>query len=119
MIEQLRIVREHVDADQHLEAYIRRKIGPLDKYCPRRWRSSLRAEVMLRRQKVKQVSSDSAEVLLYLPHERATARATGVTFYAAIDTVEDKLKQQLKKYKDEHSPKFYRHLIRRLRARSD
>lgn len=118
MIKSLRIIGEHAEADDSLQQYISRKIGKLDKYLPRRARRTVRAEVVLRREKGKQTGDDTVEVLLYVPEKRLSAKAAASTMYTALDLVEEKLKQQLGKYKDEHSPRFYRHLLNRLRRRS-
>ena len=115
MIEQLRIVGEHAKVDDTLRQYAAAKLGRLDKYLPRRARRIARAEVMLRQDKGKRTGDATAEVLLHIPDERLTAKASAATLYMAVDLVEEKLKQQLGKYKDEHSHRFYRHLIRRLR----
>lgn len=117
MIEQLRIVGEHAKADETLKQYVLKKIGQLDKYLPYRARHIVQAEVMLKEEKGRRTGGDTVEVLLTVPDERITAKASAPTMYMAVDLVEDKLKQQLVKYKDEHSPRFYRHLMRRFRRR--
>jgi len=116
MIKSLRIIGEHAEADDSLQQYISQKIGNLDKYLPRRARRTARAEVVLRREKSKKVSGNTVEVLLYVPDKRLSAKAAAATMFMALDLVEEKLKQQLGKYKDEHSTRFYRHLIHRLRG---
>ena len=117
MIKQLRIIGERAEADEPLKQYITKKVGNLDKYLPRHARRTARAEVMLRQEKSKQTGDDTVEVLLYVPGKRLTAKASAASMYATLDLVEEKLRQQLGKYKDEHSPRFYRHLINRVRRR--
>lgn len=117
MIEHLRIVGEHAKADETLKQYVLKKIGNLDKYLPHRARHTVMAEVMLKEEKGKRTGDSTVEVLLNVPDDRIAAKSSAATMYMAIDLVEEKLKQQLGKYKDEHSPRFYRHLIRRMRRR--
>lgn len=117
MIEDLRIVGEHAKADDTLKQYVHEKIGRLDKYLTRRARRTVRGEVMLRREKGKRTGDNTVEVILVIPDARLTAKVSASTMFQGIDLVEEKLKQQLGKYKDEHSPRFYRHLMRRLRRR--
>ena len=88
-----------------LDKYVTRKIGKLDKYIPRSSRSNAHAEVFLKEFKVKTKKQCTCEVILHLPgHEIATSETT-LNIFAAVDIVEAKLKNQLRKYKDKKTPK--------------
>jgi ribosome-associated translation inhibitor RaiA len=52
---------------------------------------------------------------LHLPKDTLKVQETTMNMYAAVDIVEAKLKNQLKKYKDLHnSSRFRRHVIARF-----
>lgn len=114
MIKNIEITGLHMKVDDDLRKYVLKKIGLLDKYCSRRVKPNLRAEVVLKEGKAKDKNHCTCEVLLHLPNDRITISETTINLYAAIDIVEAKLKTKLKKYKETHDdPKFYRHLFRR------
>lgn len=117
MIEQLRVVSEHVVLTDGLKFYATTKIGKLDKYLPRRARRTVRVDVVLREEKGHRTSDDTVEVLLYVPGECLKAQASSDNMRAAIDAVEPKLRQQIERYRNEHSPRFYRHIMRRFGER--
>ena len=115
MIDRLDISGVHTDLDRAIEKYVQKKIGGLDRYVPRSARLSLHVEVKLKEARAKDRRLSTCEVIMHLPHEIITASETTINMYAAIDIIEVKLKQQLRKYKDQHlNPKFYRHLFKRL-----
>lgn len=89
--------------DEQTKKYVMKKIGNLDRFLPRHARKSVTAEV-----KLKEVNRDhgnkyEAEVILRVPDKRITAKDSTVNILAAIDIVELKLANQLRKYKDSHS----------------
>lgn len=105
MINKLEIAGIHTDADTDIQKYVKKKIGKLDSYMPRHARKSAHAEVKLKEAKSKDKKQCTVEVVLHVPGETVTAKETTVNMYAAIDIVEEKLKTQLKKYKDQNSAK--------------
>lgn len=114
----LEISGVHAPVDDKLKRYIRRKVGGLERYVPRRARRSAWAEVKLKETGASSKSRNecSCEVILHLPDEPITVQETTVNMYAAVDIAEEKLKQRLRKYKDLHSPAKLRHrLFRRGR----
>ena len=116
MIENLQINGVHADVDNDLHKYAVKKIGHLDKYMSKHTQASAHAEIKLKESKAKDKRQHTAEVILHLPHENITAKESTMNIYAAVDIVEAKLRNQLKKYKEMHdSPKIHRRLIRHLR----
>lgn len=102
MIQQINISGVKYDLDAATKKYVTRKIGRLDRFLPRHARKSVTAEV-----KLKEVNRDhgnkyEAEVILHVPDKRITAKDSTMNVLAAIDIVELKLANQLKKYKDLH-----------------
>ncbi len=114
---QLTIERLHVAADSKVEKYAIDKIGKLDKYVPRHAKKTAHAQIRLKGGHGKGKKQFVCEVTMHLPHENITTTQDGISLNAAIDLAEDKLKNQLKKYKDKHviSP---RHKIQRLFRRT-
>lgn len=114
MISKLEIISVHTELDKNLQDHVNKKIGQLDQYVPRKSRESLQVTVRLKKDNVKNKNHSKCEVLMRLPHEMLDASATGETMFSAVDSVETKLKQQLRKYKELHTgPKFYRRIFKR------
>ncbi len=119
MIKKLEIDGVHMTVGDDLRKYVTRKIGKLEKYIPKHARNSVHAEVKLKEGKVKTKEQRTCEVILHLPHEQITVSETTVNMFAAVDIVEEKLKNLLHKYKDKHtSPKLRQRLIARLKRQS-
>jgi putative sigma-54 modulation protein len=116
MIKKLEINGVHVEIDKKLHDYVTKKIGKLDRYMSRKTRESIHAEVFLKESKIKTKKQCTCEVVLHLPKETLTTKETTMNMFAAVDIVEAKLKNLLKKYKDTHySAKLHRRLFARLR----
>jgi ribosomal subunit interface protein len=115
MTQKLEIDGVHATVNERLHKYVVKKIGNLDKYMSRHVRLSAHAEVKLKEAKAKDKNRHTCEVVLHLPHEIITVKETTMNIYAAIDIVEAKLKNQLKKYKDLHSPRLHRRAISRFK----
>lgn len=117
MIEKLEVDGVHTVLKPELMKYVTKKIGRLDTYMPRKARESAHAEVKLKESKAKDKKQCTCEVILHLPHEVLTVKESTLNMYAAVDIVEAKLKNQLKKYKETHSIKIHRRFIARLKRK--
>lgn len=118
MIKKLEISGQHVTVTPELQRYVHRKIGRLDRYIARAARQSVHAEVKLKEIKRKDKKDCTCTVVMYLPHGEIDAHETTINMFAAIDIAENKLKTQLKKYKDTHTDgKLHRWLYARLTLR--
>jgi ribosomal subunit interface protein len=116
MIQKLEITGVHMEVSKKLHEYVAKKIGKLDHYMSRYARQSVHAEVFLKESKIKNKKECMCEVVLYLPKGTVTTKESTMNIYAAVDIVEAKLKNQLKKYKDTHDPvKLHRRVLGRLR----
>lgn len=102
MIQRIDIAGLKVDLDEDIKKYVYRKIGRLDRYVTRHARKSLRADVKLRDVGRKYGNKYECEVILHMPSEVITSKDSTMNMFAAVDIVEAKLKNQLKKYKDQH-----------------
>ncbi|HEU4716040.1 MAG TPA: ribosome-associated translation inhibitor RaiA [Candidatus Saccharimonadales bacterium] len=104
MIEAIDITGVKYELDDATKKYVTKKIGRLDRYLPKHARKSVAASV-----KIKQVNRDNgnkyeAEVILTVPDKVLTAKDSTVNALAALDIVEAKLINQLRKYKQTTIP---------------
>jgi ribosomal subunit interface protein len=112
----LEISGVHTELTPKLRKYVTAKIGKLDKYMNKHTSASAHAEVMLKEIKSKNKKDCMCEVVLHLPKEVITTKEATVNMFAAIDIVEAKLKNRLKKYKETHdNPRLHQRLLARLR----
>lgn len=112
----------HNLGNRDVSKYVHKKIGGLDKYIPRHARRSAHAEVKIRELKVKNKKECMCEVVLHLPGENITAKESTMNMFAAVDIVQEKIKIQLKRYKDKnknshHSP--IKRILRRFHSSED
>lgn len=116
MLQRIDVSGVHYIVEPNLQKYITKKLGSLDKYLPRRSRASTHVEVKLKESKAKDKKQCNCEVIMHAPHETITVRESTVNMFAAVDIVEEKLKHQLKKYKDlQSSHKLHRRVLARLK----
>ena len=117
MIQRLEIRGIKFEIEPKLEEYIQKKIGRLDRFVSRHDRESLHAEVILKEQAIKAKKQYQCEVILHLPHDTVVTKESTINVYAAVDIVEAKLRNQLKKHKELHgNPRLHRRLVARLRT---
>ena len=119
MISKMEISGVHTDVTEDLRKYVTKKIGHMDRYLPRKARDSAHAEVQLKESKAKNKKECTCEVILHLPHDTIMTKETTLNMFAAVDIVETKLKNQIKKYKDKHSvSRVPRRLLTKIRSRN-
>jgi putative sigma-54 modulation protein len=116
MIKKLEINGVHTTVSNDLRKYINRKIGRLDRFLPKHARESAHAEILIKESKIKQRKQHTCEVILFLPKDTLTVKETTVNPFAAVDIVEETLKNQLKKYKETHSSlRLHRRVLMKIR----
>lgn len=116
MIRKIEIAGVHTTVDDDLRKYAIKKIGRLDRYLPRRLRTSLHVELKFKEEKSKSKNQYTCEVNLHVPQEVINIQESTVNMYAAIDIVEAKFRLQLKKYKELHTnPKMHQRMLARLK----
>ena len=115
MFQKFEIRGVHSTVDDNLRKYVERKIGKLDRYLSHHQQKSAHLEVILKESKAKDKKQCTCEVVLHLPKENIMLKESTLNMYAAVDIVEEKLKLQLKKYKDIHANgKLHRRLMARF-----
>lgn len=92
--------RNKYEVSEDLEKYVRSKIGKLDKYMTRQSRKNVRAEVKLGEEGGKTKNRNKCEVILDMPGEKMVASEQTINMFAAVDIVEAKLKNRLRRQKD-------------------
>ena len=120
MIANIAISASKIELDSALKQYIERKIGRLDRFLPRHARKSVHAEVRLIDVNRPGGNKYECEVIIHVPAATITAKDTTLNTFAAVDIVEEKLKNQLRKYKDAHEQASQggRHgILRRFKSR--
>jgi putative sigma-54 modulation protein len=119
MIKKLEIDGVHMTVGEDLRKYVNKKIGKLEKYVPRNARQSLHVEIKLKEGKARNKNERTCEAIVHLPQEVIAVSETTINIFAAVDIVEEKLKNLLHKYKELHGdPKLRRRLISRLKRQS-
>ena len=121
MIERIDVTGIHYKVEDDIKKYVIKKVSKLDRFIPKSARSTVHAEVKLFEES-KGGDKYSAEVLLYFKNGQVTAKESAMNMFAAVDIVEAKLKNQLKKHHDKHvehssDRKGYLRKIRRLADR--
>lgn len=99
MIASIDITSVKYIAGDQVQKYVMRKIAKLDKYLPRHARKSATADVKLRQVNRDHGNKYEAEIIINVPDKRMTAKDSTVNMFAAIDIVEAKLINQMRKYK--------------------
>lgn len=102
MIERIEISGINLELGEDIKKYIRKKIGQIDKYVPRHARKSIHAEVKMRQTNNRLGNKYECEVILHVPDQQITAKEATLNMFAAVDIVEEKLKNQCHKYKSTH-----------------
>ena len=102
MIQSITISGVKYTPDEKTKKYVMKKIGRLDRFLPRHARKTASADVKLRQVNRDHGNKYEAEIILNVPDKHLTAKDSTVNMLAAIDIVEQKLANQLKKYKDSH-----------------
>lgn len=115
MISNIQMAGVHAKLTPEEEAYITRKIGPMDRFIPKKAREATKAEVKIKHQKSKDQAKFICEAVMHLPHETITIHERATSVFAAIDLAEDKLKRQLRKYKERHGgARLHRRLVSKI-----
>jgi len=118
MIERLEISGVHTTLTPELQKYVTKKIGKIDRFMPRFARESAHIEVHLKETKAKDKKQCLCEVKLHMPGETFTVKEATINMFAAVDIVEAKLKNHIKKYKEKHGVgRLHKRVLARIRSK--
>lgn len=98
----LAITSQHYDVTTDVERYLAKKLGKLGRYVPSDSKTDLHATVHLVEHPANSTNKYSCEVIIRLKHEEIVAKESTINMFAAIDIVEAKLHNQIRKYKEKH-----------------
>ncbi|HSH31356.1 MAG TPA: ribosome-associated translation inhibitor RaiA [Candidatus Saccharimonadales bacterium] len=94
------------DLGDKIVAYVNKKIGGLEKYLPRSAREGVHGRVTLViDESGREDNQCVCEAIINLPGATLQSKEATRNMFAAVDIVEAKLKAQVHKYKDKHSPR--------------
>jgi putative sigma-54 modulation protein len=96
----INLVGQHYEVSEELDQYVRKKLDKLTRYVPPQARRSLHAEVFLREHHSQSTNPYECEIMIRLPHGEIVAKEATINMYAAVDIVEAKLRNQLRRYKE-------------------
>lgn len=117
----LQLTAQHLELNDDIKKYVNKKINKLSRFVPRHAKSTAHVLVVLKQQKGKSANPFSCEAIVTLPHERFTVEEATMNIFAAVDIVEAKLKNSLRKYKEKHDDKRSdkRRILDRFRRLAD
>jgi putative sigma-54 modulation protein len=104
MIESISMTGVRYDLDDTTKKYVTKKIGRLDRYLPKHARKSVAASVTIKQVNLDHGNKYEVEVVLTVPDKVLMAKDSTVNALAAVDIVEAKLVNQLRKYKQATLP---------------
>lgn len=117
MLQKFDLTASHLELDDRLKKYATKKLATIDKYLSKHVRPTAHMEVRLKEHTSNGQKQCVCDVTFHLPQDTLKIHDSTQNIYAAIDIVEAKLKQQVKKYKELHmGGKRRRHLFARERG---
>lgn len=104
----LQITARKYEIDSNLKKYITKKLGKLDKYLPKKYPAKGLSVEVFRDPSGKEDNRYKVKAILEVAGPDLVAETATINPHSAIDIIEQKLKLQIKKYKDKHSVKRFR-----------
>lgn len=96
------------EIDDNLRKYVFKKLGRLDKYMPKDHKAIGMTVDIFRDPSGKEDNRYKVTAVLEVPGNDIVAETATINPHSAIDIVEQKLRLQIKKYKDKYSPRRFR-----------
>lgn len=104
MLQHIDITGVRYDVDEVTKKYIQKKIGRLDRFVSRHGRKTVKADVVIKQVNRPDGNKYECEVNFTVPGKVINAKDSTMNVLAAVDIVEAKLSEQLRKYKDANAP---------------
>ena len=115
MVQRFDLIGVHTSIDEAARSYANDKLASLDRYIPKHGRQSAHLQVRLQEERVNGKKQAICEATLHLPRHTISLKERGSSLTASIDILHSRLKQQIKRYKDEFTNhKRYRRLFARI-----
>lgn len=96
------------EIDDNLRKYVKKKLGRLDRYMPRSHKAIGMSVEIFRDPSGKEDNRYKVKAILEVPGPDIVAETATINPHSAIDIVEQKLRLQIRKYKDKNSPRRFR-----------
>lgn len=104
--------------DEPTKKYVTKKMGALSRFLPRHARKTFSAEVILMEVNRANGNKYECDAKIIVPNKVLTAKDSTMNMMAAVDIVEAKLADQLRKYKETSQPtKGWRARVARMKQR--
>jgi ribosomal subunit interface protein len=104
----IQLTSRQYDIDEDLRAYVMRKLARLDRYLPRSAKAKAMRVEIFRDPSGKEDNRYKVKAYLEVPGPDIVADTATLNPYAGVDIVEEKLKLQIRKYKEKHGVKRFR-----------
>lgn len=101
----LQISSRNYEIDEDLNKYIQVKLGRLDKYLPKAHKPIGMTVEIFRDPSGKEDNRYRCSAILEVPGPDIAAETATMNPHSAVDIVEAKLRQQISRYKQKHSPR--------------
>lgn len=101
----LHISARKCEVNDELESYMERKLGKLDKYFPRQHQPTGMVIELTRDESVGPDKRYHISVNIAAPQHPMHAETATMNPHSAVDIIEAKLKEQIRKYKEKHTPR--------------
>jgi putative sigma-54 modulation protein len=117
----LHVNGNNFEIDEKISEYLQKKIGGLDKYLPKNAKGTTGRVTLTTDPSGREDNQFVCEAMIDVPGQVIEAKEATLNMYAAIDIVSAKLKSQILKYKNKHTPSRFRgkELFRRLLGREE
>ncbi len=116
---QIQLTGRKYEIDKELKKYVNRKLGRLDKYLPRQHKAKGMSVEIFRDPSGKEDNRYKVKAILEVAGPDIVAETATINPHSAIDIVEQKLRLQIKRYKDKNAPRRFRikEMMGRLRRK--
>lgn len=116
---QIQLTGRKYEIDKELKKYVNRKLGRLDKYLPRQHKAKGMSVEIFRDPSGKEDNRYKVKAILEVAGPDIVAETATINPHSAIDIVEQKLRLQIKRYKDKNAPSRFRikEMMGRLRRK--
>jgi ribosomal subunit interface protein len=104
----LQLTGRKYDIDDELARYTKKRLGSLGKYLPRKYKVQQMQVEIFRDPSGKEDNRYRVKANLHLPENEIVAETATMNPHAAVDIVREKLKLQIRKYKEKHATRRFR-----------
>ena len=101
----IEISHQGFELTKDIKRYVGKKVSKFGRYVKPTQRRSLHVEVKLKEEAGQKKNKYTAEMIVHVPNETLTAKESTLSMFAAIDIVEAKITNQLRKYKSTQNDK--------------